>query len=177
MMISQKMEAALNQQIAFEGYASFLYLSMATWCDKQGLQGCKNFLRRQADEERMHMMKIFDYLSDVDGFAQTPSIKEPPMKFESVQTLFKSVYEHEQRVTQSINQLLTLADKEKDFSTQSFLQWYVTEQREEEALIRNVLDRIRLIGDGAQSLYYIDKELEAINKATAAAEAAGDGKA
>jgi ferritin len=173
MMISKKMEEALNQQIEFEGYASFLYLSMATWCDSQGLSGCADFLKRQSEEERMHMLKIFEYLSDVDGFALTPGIKEPPHKFEKVQTLFKEVYEHEQKVTQSINKLITLANKEDDYATQTFLQWYVNEQREEEALMRTVLDRIRLIGDGPQCLYFIDKELDTLNKAAIAAEAAG----
>ena len=172
-MISKKMEEALNQQIEFEGYASFLYLSMATWCDAQGLKGCTNFLKRQSEEERMHMLKIFQYLGDVDGFALTPGIKEPPRQFDKVQVLFKDVYEHEQKVTQSINKLITLANKENDFATQQFLQWYVNEQREEEALMRTVLDRIRLIGDGPQSLYFIDKEMDALNQAAIAAEAAG----
>ncbi len=173
MMISKKMEEALNQQIAFEGYASFLYLSMATWCDKQGLQGCSKFLLRQSDEERMHMLKIFQYMSDVDGYALTPGIKEPPRDFKSVQEVFKSVYEHEQNVTKSINKLVSLATKENDYSTQTFLQWYVNEQREEESLMRTVLDRIGLIGDGPQSLYFIDKEIDALNQAAAAAAGGG----
>jgi ferritin len=172
MMISKKMEEALNQQIAFEGYASFLYLSMATWCDHKGLQGCAKFLQRQSAEEHMHMMKIFEYLSDVDGFAKTPGIDQPPHEFKSVQEIFKSVYEHEQKVTQSINKLVGLATKENDYATQTFLQWYINEQREEEAMMRTVLDRIGLIGDGPQSLYFIDKEMEALNKAAAAAESA-----
>ena len=173
MMISKKMEDALNQQIAFEGYASFFYLSMATWCDHKGLQGCSKFLQRQSEEERVHMMKIFEYLSDVDGFAETPGIEQPPHEFKSVQEIFKTVYEHEQKVTQSINKLVALATKENDYATQTFLQWYVNEQREEEAQMRTVLDRISLIGDGPQSLYFIDKEMEALNVATAAAESAG----
>jgi ferritin len=172
-MISKKMEGALNQQIAFEGYASFLYLSMATWCDSQGLKGCAGFLKRQSEEERMHMLKIFEYLADVDGFALTPGIKEPPRQFEKVQTVFKQVYEHEQKVTESINKLVAQASKENDYATQHFLQWYVNEQREEEALMRTVLDRIRLIGDGPQSLYFIDKEMDALNQAALSAEAAG----
>lgn len=171
MMISKKMEEALNQQIAFEGYASFLYLSMATWCEHLGMSGCAKFLHRQSNEERMHMLKIFQYLGDVDGFAETPGIKQPPREFESIQAVFKQVYEHEQKVTQSINKLITLANKENDYSTQTFLQWYVNEQREEESLMRTVLDRIRLIGEGPQSLYFIDKEIDALNQATAAAEA------
>jgi ferritin len=127
---------------------------------------------RQSDEERMHMMKIFEYLADVDGFALTPGVNEPPRQFKSVQEIFKTVYAHEQKVTKSINGLIDLATKENDFSTQTFLQWYVNEQREEEAMMRNVLDRINLIGEGPQSLYFIDKEIEAINKQAAAAEAA-----
>jgi ferritin len=172
MMISEKMQEALNRQIAMEGYASFLYLSMATWCGQKGLSGCEKFLQRQSDEERMHMLKIFHYLSEVDGFAQTPGIQQPPLDFQSVQAVFQSVYEHEQKVTRSINQLVTLAREENDHATDSFLQWYINEQREEEALVRTVLDRIRLIGDGPQSLYFIDKELEAINAAAAASESA-----
>ncbi len=171
MMISKKMEKALNEQIAMEGYASFLYLSMATWCDVKGLKGAHEFLRRQSEEERMHMLKIFEYLSDVDAFALTPGIKEPPHEFESVKKLFQDVYAHEQKVTRSINELVQLASEEKDYSTQTFLQWYVEEQREEEALMRTILDRIELIGEGPQSLYFIDKELEAINKEVAAKEA------
>jgi len=171
MMISKNMEAALNDQISLEGYASFLYLSMAVWCDNQGLTGCHQFLMRQSDEERIHMMKIFEYLADVGGFALTPGIQEPPRQFESVQKVFNTVYAHEQKVTQSINGLIELAAKENDYATQTFLQWYVNEQREEEALMRNVLDRINLIGGGPQSLYFIDKEMEAINIQTSTAEA------
>ncbi|MFQ5448252.1 MAG: ferritin [Saprospiraceae bacterium] len=174
-MISKKMEEALNQQIAFEGYASFLYLSMATWCDNQGLNGCAQFLRRQYEEERMHMIKIFDYLSEVDGVALTPGIKKPPHQFESVQAVFKSVYEHEQKVTQSINKLVALATGENDYTTQTFLQWYIDEQREEEALMRMILDRISLISTGPQSLYFIDKEIESINQQTAVAATSGGG--
>ena len=89
-MISEKMEASLNNQIALEGYASFLYLAMASWCDKEGLEGCAEFMHRQSVEEREHMLRIFHYISDVDGFALTPQIKQPPHEFESVQTMSQS---------------------------------------------------------------------------------------
>ncbi len=166
------MENALNTQISLEGYASFLYLSMASWCDKEGLQGCAAFMHRQSDEERQHMLRIFHYISEVDGHALAPAIAQPPHSFESVHKLFEQVYAHEQKVTASINELLSLAYKDNDHTTLNFLQWYVTEQREEEALMRGILDRIKLIGDGPMSLYYIDKEIEKINKAELAAEAA-----
>jgi ferritin len=171
-MISKTMEDALNKQIALEGYASFLYLSMASWCDKEGLQGCAAFMHRQSDEERQHMLRIFHYISEVNGHALAPAVAQPPHSFDSVHKLFEQVYAHEQKVTASIHELISLSYKDNDHTTLNFLQWYVTEQREEEALMRNILDRLKLIGDGPMSLYYIDKEIEKINKAELAAEAA-----
>jgi len=171
-MISEKMQTALNQQIELEGYASFLYLAMASWCDQEGMNGCAQFMHRQSAEEREHMLRIFDYLSEVDAFAKTPGIQQPPHSFESVPEMFEQVYNHEQKVTQSINKLLQLGYEENDHTTLNFLQWYVDEQREEEALMRTILDKIKLIGNGPQSLYYIDKEVAAINSATESEEAA-----
>ena len=171
-MISKKIEAALNEQIALEGYASYLYLSMASWCDKEGLEGCAKFMHRQSDEEREHMMRIFYYISEVDGHALTPAIPQPPHEFESVKELFNQVYAHEQKVTASIHDLVALSYEEKDHTTFNFLQWYIEEQREEEDLMRSILDKIKLIGDAPQSLYYIDKEVEKINAQQAAADAA-----
>lgn len=173
-MISQSMTDALNKQIELEGYASFLYLAMASWCDKEGLEGCSKFLHRQSEEEREHMLRIFRYLSDVDAHAVVPSIPQPPKEFESPQAVFQQVYAHEQKVTASINDLIKLSKEENDPSTDVFLQWYVIEQREEEALMRSILDRIKLIGTGGQSLYFIDLEMEKINAATAAAEGAAE---
>ncbi len=166
------MEEALNNQIALEGYASFLYLSMASWCDTEGLDGASRFMHRQSQEELSHMMRIFHYISEVDGHPITPSVNQPPLKFESVRAMLQQVYEHEQKVTNSIHKLVALANGESDFTTLHFLQWYIDEQREEEALMRSILDRVKLIGEGPQSLYYIDKELERINEVEEAAEAA-----
>lgn len=171
-MISEAMTVALNKQISLEGYASFLYLSMASWCDREGMEGCAQFMHRQSEEEREHMLKIFEYLSEVDGHALTPAIAQPPHEFDSIQELFKQVYGHEQKVTASINDLVALANQENDHSTSVFLQWYVNEQREEEALMRSILDKIKLIGTGPQSLYFIDLEIEKINDAELAAEEA-----
>jgi ferritin len=171
-MISKNMENALNEQIVLEGYASQLYLSMASWCDAQGLEGCAEFMHRQSEEERMHMLKIFHYLSEVDAFAKAPGIDQPPHEFESIRVLFEEVYAHEQKVTASIHKLLKIGYDENDHTTLNFLQWYVEEQREEEALMRTILDRIKLIGDGPQSLYYIDKEVQKVNAQAEAAEAA-----
>jgi ferritin len=169
-MISEKMEQALNDQIELEGYAAQLYLSMAAWCDLQGLEGCTQFFHRQSEEERMHMLKIYHYLSEVDTRALTPALKQPPHEFESVRALFEQVYKHEQEVTNAIHGLMKIGYDGNDHTTLNFLQWYVEEQKEEEALMRTILDKIKLIGDGPQSLYYIDKEVDAVNKAAEAAE-------
>lgn len=171
-MISTKMQGALNKQIELEAYASNLYLAMAAWCDQQGLAGCTQFMRRQSDEERDHMLRIVDYLFTVDGKVIIPALKKPPNVFKSVKDMFEMVYSHEQKVTQSIFKLLELSDVEKDYSAENFLQWYVEEQREEEELMRNILDKLKLIGSGARSLYYIDLELEKINQEQLAAAAA-----
>ena len=161
--MKETMSAALNAQLEKEGYASFLYLSMASWLDHKGLNGAAQFMYRQSNEERDHMMRIFDYLLEMDQKAVVPSISQPPSDFDSVQKLFANAYEHEQSVTASINTLVDLSIKENDHATNNFLQWYVEEQREEEALMRQIMDTISLIGDGPQSLYFIDKELDAIN--------------
>ena len=177
-MISEKMEAALNKQIELEGYASFLYLSMASWCEQQGMEGSAKFMYRQSDEEKEHMMRIFYYINEVDGHAIVPAIQQPPLQFESVRSLFSQVYEHEKKVTASINGLVDMCYAENDYSTLNFLQWYIEEQREEEALMRTIIDKIKLIGDGPQSLFYIDKEVEKINiiaeKEEAAEQAANE---
>ena len=170
-MLSKKMEAALNAQIEMEAFASFLYLAMASWSDEQGMEGSTQFFYRQSTEENDHMMRIFRYVLEMDGRAIVPAIKQPPATFESIQQVFQQVYAHEQKVTKSINDLVDLSNKENDHSTHNFLQWYVAEQREEEALMRSILDKVNLIGKGPQSLYFIDKEIIAINDQIATAEA------
>ena len=167
-MISDKLVEALNGQIEMEAYASFLYLSMSCWCESKGLKGCAAFMRRQSEEENVHMLKIVDYMLDVDHCPKVPAVQQPPSDFESIVTLMHDVFEHEKKVTRSIHNLIEMCNKEDDFATFNFLQWYVTEQREEESLMREILDKIKLIGDGPQSLYYIDKEMEAINVMQAA---------
>lgn len=162
-MVSEKIEQALNRQMEKEGFASFLYLSMASWFEQQGLEGCARFMYSQSDEERAHMMRIFDYLVEVDNKAVVPKIDQPPTEYESVKGVFEQAYAHEQSVTASIHNIVDLAIAENDHATHNFLQWYVDEQREEEALMRTILDKINLIGDGPQSLYFIDKEIEVIN--------------
>jgi ferritin len=163
MGLPQSIEAALNKQIAYEAYASHFYLALAYWCDDQALDGCKRYFLRQSEEERMHMLKIYDYLSEKGSFPETSLIEQPQIKYESIVEAFDKVYEQEHFVTISINDIVNLCYSEKDFATLQFLQWFVEEQREEEASIRAIIDRIKVIGSGGQSLYYIDKEVDKIN--------------
>ncbi|MEM7101567.1 MAG: ferritin [Bacteroidota bacterium] len=171
-MLLEKIESVLNTQIALESYASQNYLAMASWCDGESMEGCAEFLYRQSEEEREHMMKLIHYVNESDGRAVIPAVGQPPIEYPSIQELFQLVYDHEKKVTAAINNIVALCYEEKDHATLNFIQWYVEEQREEEALMRTILDRIQLIGSGPQSLYFIDKELREINKAAAAAEAA-----
>jgi len=171
-MISKKMEATLNKQIELEAYASFLYLSMASWSDQQGMDGAAKFMLRQSSEEREHMLRIFHYINEVDGHAITPAIKQPPKTFKSINAMLEEVYAHEQKVTKAIHKIVELCYKEDDYTTLNFLQWYIDEQREEEATMRSILDKVKLIGEGGQKLYYIDLELEKFNTVEEGQEAA-----
>jgi len=175
-MISEKMTEALNEQIGMEAFASFLYLSMASWCNYKGLNGCAQFFQRQSEEEREHMLRIYNYLSEMDVYAITPAVDKVPDDFESIQAIFKETYKHEQTVTQAIFNLTDIASSENDHSTFNFLQWYIEEQREEENLIRTILDKIKIIGEGPNSLYFIDKEVEEVNNMLASKEGSGTGE-
>lgn len=168
-MLTKKVEAALNKQVEMEGYASNYYLSAASWCDSKGLQGAAGFLYGHADEERMHMMKLFHYINDAGGHAEAPNVKQPPLKFKNLKELFTLVFKHEVEVTKAINNLVDLCMGEKDHSSYNFLQWYVAEQHEEEKLFRTVLEKIELLGpDDTRGLYWIDRELAALTAAPTA---------
>ena len=171
-MISKKMEAALNKQIAVEAGAHFTYLSMATWADAQGLEGTANFFYQHAAEEHQHMMKIVHFVSEVGGRAIAPAVAQPESDYNDVIDACEKAYAHEQKVSASIHELVALAREENDFVADEFLRWFIDEQREEEVLFMRIMDRIKIIGTGGQSLYYIDKELARAHAEAAAAEAA-----
>ena len=167
-MISKKVEALLNQQIQQEGYASYFYLGMASWCDFNGLEGCSKFLYGQSEEEREHMLKLFNYIIEAGGQALAPEIKKIPKDFKDVVNVFNLALKQEISNTKSINNLADVCLKEKDYSTFNFLQWYVAEQHEEEMLFKTILDKISIIGTEGQGLYLIDNEIGKIaeNKPT-----------
>lgn len=156
-MLKEKVQNALNAQIEVEAYSSQIYLSMASWAEKNGYPGTSAFLYKHADEERMHMLKLFHFVNDRDGHAIVPALKQPPVHFESVKSVFTEVLKHERFVSDTINNLLAICYEEKDFATQNFLQWFVSEQIEEENLAKTIIDKLNLMGEA--NLYIFDREL------------------
>lgn len=161
-MLSAKVSAALNKQIELEASSSQYYLSMASWAETQGLNGVSTFLYEHADEERMHMLKLIRFVNERGGHGVVPALKQPPVTFKSVKAVFEEVLKHEIKVTNEINNLVETTLKEKDYTTHNFLQWYVSEQIEEEALARQIVDKLKLIGDDKSGLYFFDRDLQAI---------------
>ncbi len=158
-MLSQPMINQLNKQINLEMYSSNLYLQMSSWCAHKGLDGCAQFLSQHADEENMHMRKLFTYLHETGALAILGSIAAPPFEFNSLKDIFTKIYDHELQVTKSINELVHLAKSEPDYSTFNFLQWYVAEQHQEEFLFKTILSKIEIIGTEGQGVFFIDREI------------------
>ena len=158
-MISKKMETALNEQINKEFYSAYLYLAMSAYCNKLGLPGAEHWFRMQYDEEIAHMTKMFDYVMQHGGDAHLLQIDEPPREFGTVLEAFGASLAHEQFITQSINKLLDVTVEEKDHATRVFLQWYITEQVEEESNVGDIVDRLKLAGDNGGALMMIDDKL------------------
>ena len=163
-MLKSVIEQALNKQIELEASSSQFYLSMASWAEAQGLNGTSIFLYKHSDEERMHMLKLVHFLNERGGTAVIPALIKPPTTFESMTQVFESLLEHELNVTESINNIVGLCLDEKDFTTHNFMQWYVAEQLEEEALARTILDKLNMIGNDKGGLYMFDRDLDQMVK-------------
>jgi ferritin len=159
-MITAKMVANLNEQMQHELYSSHLYLAMSAWSALKNLKGFAHWLRIQADEERGHAVKILDYLLELAAAAEVLAIDKPAADFKSAQQLIEEVLKHEQEVSGRIHKLYQQAVDEKDFRTQIFLQWFVTEQIEEEANVQEILQKLVAVGDRSTGIYWIDKELK-----------------
>ena len=158
-MLSQAMTDCLNKQINLEMYSSNLYLQMGSWCAYKGLDGCANFLIQHADEEMGHMRRLLAYVNETGSLVILGAIDSPASQFNSLSEVFKKTYEHEQLVTSKINELVNLAQSEKDYATLQFLQWYVAEQHQEEFLFKTILGKIEIIGTEGQGMFFIDREI------------------
>ncbi|MEZ5018329.1 MAG: ferritin [Flavipsychrobacter sp.] len=159
-MLEKSIQEALNKQVAMEAESSQAYLAMASWAEIQpGLDGVTEFFYQQADEERVHMLKLIRYINERGGFAIVPALAQPIITFKSLNNVFKEFLNHEVKVSESINALVGLALTEKDFATHNFLQWYVSEQIEEERLARTLNDKLELVGDEKSGIYLFDRDI------------------
>ena len=158
-MISEKMQQALNEQVNKEFYSAYLYLAMSGYCDSLGLPGFAHWMRMQYEEENLHVTKMYDYILSQGGKIHLKAIEEPPQDYGTPVEIFEKTLEHEQFITRSINDLMGLAFDERDFATQAFLQWYVSEQVEEEANVQDVLNPLRMMGSEKGGLMMIDQKL------------------
>ncbi len=158
-MLSKKMLAALNTQIKEELFSEYYYLSMSAWCESQDLPGMAAFLKLKSEEERAHAMKIYTFIHDRDGKVTLQAIPQPATDFKSHMDIFKKQLEHEKHVTASINELYTLAIKEKDYPTQVMLQWFIDEQVEEEKEAKDIIAMCKMAGDNESAIFLLDQKL------------------
>ena len=159
-MIKEILNLELSKQFNAELYSSYLYLSMAGWLSQKGLPGFEHWMKCQAQEELDHAIKFFNYINERGGTVQMEAIDKPPQEWESPQDVFKAICDHEAHVTSLINNLMGIAVDEKDFASQGFLQWFITEQVEEEATVGDISNKLELIGTAQNGLFLLDRELE-----------------
>ena len=160
-MLSKKMVKALNEQINKEVYSAYLYMAMSSYSDFIGLKGFANWFMVQYQEEMEHAMRFYNYIQEQGEQVKLLAIDQPQTKFASPLAMFEKTLEHEKYVTKRINMLVDQAMKENDHATQIFLQWFVTEQVEEEANANDILAKLKLVGKQGNGLFMVDKDLAA----------------
>jgi ferritin len=160
-MITEEMSEALSRQINAEFYSAYLYMSMASYSNAMSLKGAANWFYIQAQEEMAHTKKMYDYIESQGSRPALYAIDQPPSDFKSLLHAFEETLAHEKMVTGRIADLANLAHDEKDHATQIFLQWFVTEQVEEEETAQGIVDRLKLAGDSGPGLFMVDGELAA----------------
>ncbi|MFD3155447.1 ferritin [Haloimpatiens sp. FM7330] len=158
-MISEKLLKELNKQINYEFYSEYLYLAMSAYCESLDLEGFSNFFKVQAEEERFHAMKLFDYINEMDGRVKLFAIDEPKTSYNSLLDVFEKALDHEKFVTKRIYTLADIANEEKEHATISFLKWYIDEQVEEESSFNKLVKRLKMIKDDSHGTYMLDSEL------------------
>lgn len=160
-MISKNMLKNINHQINRELYSAYLYMSMAAYAAEAGFSGAANWFEVQTKEEMTHAQKLYDYVNQQGGRVILEAIEAPPKDFKSIQAAFELTLEHEKIVTGLIHALVKIAKEENDAATEIFLQWFVTEQVEEEASASEILQRLKMVGTEGGGLFMIDRELGA----------------
>ena len=170
-MITAPIANEFNQHVTLEMYSSQLYLSMAAWCESQGLKGFSHWMRLQAEEERSHVMRFFDFILDRGGKVELGAIDAPPTTWGSPLEVFEAAHAHELEVSERIHALVDSVLDARDHPANAFLQWFVNEQVEEEATVSDVVSRLQRVGDDGRGVLLIDQEL------TARTEEANEAKA
>jgi ferritin len=158
-MLSKALEGAISDQIKNELYSAYLYLSMSAYLEAKNLPGSARWMRLQSGEEVSHAMKFFDYMNDRGNHVVLQAIDQPPSEFESLLDIFQRALEHEQKVTAMINHIYDLAVKENDYPTQIELQWFISEQVEEEKSAGDVVEQLKVVGEHGPSLLMLDRAL------------------
>jgi ferritin len=156
-MLKKTVEGICNRQVEREGFSANLYLAMASWAETNGMSGVAQWLYAQAEEEKLHMLKFIKYINERGGKAVIPALEKPRAEYNDIEDVFREVLIHEEFVTESINEIVALTLDEKDFNTHNFLQWFVFEQVEEEASVRTILDKIKLLGK--TNMYQFDRDI------------------
>lgn len=158
-MLTDKLQEAINEQINSEMYSANLYLSMAAYFETLSLTGFAHWMRLQFEEETSHALKLFEYINDRDGRVTLRAIGQPPIEFESPRSVMRMALEHERHVTDMINNLYALAVAERDYPSHVLLEWFVSEQVEEEKTLRDMVDHMDIIGDDGTGLLIMDQRL------------------
>jgi ferritin len=158
-MIGKKMQDALNAQITLEQYSAQLYLAMSAHCEGRSFRGFAHWLRVQAQEETKHAMKLVTFLLDRGGKLELGAISAPPSDFGTVTQVFEKILEHEKSITVKIGALFELSRAEKDYASEITLQWYVTEQVEEEANVGQIVDQLKAVGEQGGGIWYLDSKM------------------
>jgi len=158
-MIHKSIQDVLNLQINLEQYSAQLYLAMSAHCETKSFRGFAHWLRMQAQEETAHAMKLVAFVLDRGGRLELKAIEAPPTEFGTITQVFQKILEHEQKITTSINALFERSRKEQDYASEITLQWYVTEQVEEEANVGQILDQLRAVGEQGGGIWYLDSKM------------------
>ena len=160
--MNKSIEALLNDQIKYEANASMHYMAMASWPDAAGYNGIAEFFYAQSAEESAHMTKLIKFVNERGGKVVVPAVEKPKDSFESLNELFKDFLQSEMFVTEQINHVIYECLNKKDYNVHNFMQWYVTEQLEEEAVARTLLDKLNIIGDDKSGHYMFDRDINTI---------------
>lgn len=160
--MNKTIEKLLNSQIKYEAQASIQYLAMASWADAQGYNGIAEFFYSQSEEERVHMIKLVKFVNERSGKVIIPELDKPKSDYKGLNELFERFLESEVFVTEQINHVIYECLQQKDYNVHNFMQWYVTEQLEEEAMARTLLDKLNIIGNDKSGHYLFDRDINGI---------------